>query len=152
MTVRLIGVGNPLRGDDGAGVAVALQVRAAVPTADVRTCDGGAVALLDAWDGAQEIIVIDAASTGAPVGTVVELPPGSVVRARRGAGTHDAGLADAIELATALDLAPERLTVFLVEGADFRLGHPLSPAVQAAVDALARRLAAELDVTWPEAG
>ena len=57
--------------------------------------------------------------------------------------THAFGVADAVELARALDRLPERLDVYAIEGASFAAGAPLSPAVAAAIDELADLLAAE---------
>jgi len=56
--------------------------------------------------------------------------------------THAFGVADAIELARALDRLPPHLDVYAVEGVEFGLGTPLTPAVQRAIDGLAARLAA----------
>ena len=54
--------------------------------------------------------------------------------------THAFGVADAVGLAAALGRLPARLEIYAIEGADFSLGAPLSPAVARTVDALATRL------------
>jgi hydrogenase maturation protease len=56
--------------------------------------------------------------------------------------SHAFGVANAVGLAAALGRLPARLEIFAIEGEDFSLGEPLSPAVTRAVDALAERLAA----------
>ncbi len=58
----VIGVGNTHRRDDGVGPAVAAEVAADCP-AGVRvvTCAVEPTAILDAWDGADLAVVIDAA-------------------------------------------------------------------------------------------
>jgi hydrogenase maturation protease len=150
VTVRLVGVGNPLRGDDGAGPATARRVDALLAgEADVRWCDGGAADLLDAFEGAEDVVVVDAACSGRSPGTIRWLRADEAATAVRGQGTHDAGLADAVALGTALGRLPPRLRVCVIEGVDFRLGAPVTPAVAAAVAHLAQQLAAELSAGTP---
>jgi hydrogenase maturation protease len=90
------------------------------------------------------VAVIDAALSGAPPGTVhhfrAERGPLPAVALR--SSTHAFGVADAIELARALDRLPAQLDVYAVEGTDFELGTSVSPAVARAAEALAERLAA----------
>jgi hydrogenase maturation protease len=130
----VIGVGNPWRRDDGAGPALAQRCGGLV-TSDPAE-------LLDLWQGARWAIVVDAAASGAPPGTIhrfdaTEAPlPAWSTRS----STHAFGVADAVELARALDRLPTRLEVLAVEGADFTVGTGLSTAVDRAVDALADAL------------
>jgi hydrogenase maturation protease len=142
--VILIGVGNAWRGDDGAGLAVARRVRELSPAGvEVREVEGDATALVEAWSGAEGVVVVDAAESGAPPGTVRRfdartrpLPVGSLR-----SSTHAFGVSDAVELARALDRLPARLDVYAIEGASFTAGERLSPAVERAVDELAASLA-----------
>ena len=57
----VIGVGNEMRRDDGAGIAVVERARPLLPPdVEVRTLGGEATALLDAWEGADLAVVVDA--------------------------------------------------------------------------------------------
>jgi Ni,Fe-hydrogenase maturation factor len=70
----VIGIGNPDRGDDAAGLAVARNVRAAAPAGvAVIELDGDQLALLDAWDGA-------AYELGAPLSPEAETAARTVAR------------------------------------------------------------------------
>jgi hydrogenase maturation protease len=130
-------VGNRWRGDDGAGVAVARRVRDAVEH------DGDASRLVEAWRGHDHAVVVDAAASGAPPGTVrrFEAHAGPLPASLLRSSTHAFGVAEAIELARALGRLPARLEIYAIEGADFSAGAPLSPEVAAAVERLARGLA-----------
>jgi hydrogenase maturation protease len=143
--VILIGVGNRWRGDDGAGLAVARRVRELAPAGvEVREVEGDATALVEAWSGADHVVVVDAAASGAPPGTVRRFDACSAplpVRSLR-SSTHAFGVGDAVELARALGRLPERLEVVAIEGAGFTAGERLSPAVERAVAALASELSA----------
>lgn len=138
----MIGIGNRYRSDDGAGLAVAERLHRA-PGLDVRSCEGEPVALLDDWDGAGTVLVIDAVSSGAEPGTIHRLDasasplPASL---RGSTSTHAFGLADAIELARVLDRLPSQLTVYGIEGQTFTSGTALSDPVVAAVEAVAAEL------------
>lgn len=142
----VIGVGNPLRRDDGVGRAVARAVVAAPPTVSVIEMDGDGAALLDAWGGHELVIVIDAVRSGAAPGTVYrfEPPRDPLPRTLSSTSTHAFGLPDAVALGQTLGRLPRRLVVYGVEGADFTAGEGLSGDVASAVETVARRVRAEL--------
>ncbi len=138
----VIGVGNAWRGDDAAGLMVARRLRGTVAA---REQEGDGTGLLEAWAGARHVVVVDAAARDAAPGSVRRFDARAAPLPARflRSSTHAFGVADAVELARALDRLPERLEVYAIEGASFAAGAPLSAAVAAAIDELADRLAAE---------
>lgn len=145
--VLIIGVGNPSRGDDAAGLLVAERLGPRLPPGvTVRACSGEATSLMDAWAAAPAVILVDAVLSGAAPGTVHRLDaaaepvPGSFLRC----STHSFGVADAIELGRALATLPQRLIIYGIEGQDFGHGTELSPPVAAALPRVAGRVLAEL--------
>jgi hydrogenase maturation protease len=148
----VIGVGNPDRGDDAAGLAVARRVRdAAPPDVTVTELDGDQLKLLDAWDGADEVYVVDAVCSGGRPGTAYRFDAESPLGARfRQRGTHTFSLAEVIELARALHRLPARLAGFGIEAATFALGAGLSPEAEAAVRAVADQILDELAGGGPQ--
>lgn len=145
--ILVIGIGNPDRGDDVAGLVVARNVRAAADPARVivRELVGDQLALLEEWTGATEVYVVDAVCSGGTPGTVYEFDAAHPLTERfRHRGTHTFSIADVVELARALGRLPARLTGFGIEGADFAIGAGLSPAAAAAVRQVTARLLAEL--------
>ena len=140
--MRLIGVGSELRGDDRAGLEVARRLAAVDPDGlEVRTCGGGAAELLDALDGADDVLLVDAMRSGRTPGAIVELSGAQARQARHGQGTHDAGVADALALATALGRAPASVRIVGIEAGTTAIGDErLSPAVEGAVTALVASL------------
>jgi len=134
----VIGVGNAARGDDAAGLLAARAVGGV-------ELEGDPSALLDLFDGLDSAVVVDAVRSGAAAGTVqrFDAAGGPLPTAiRSSTSTHLVGIADAIELARALDRLPPRVTVYAIEGERFDLGAPVSPAVAAAVDAVVAELTA----------
>jgi hydrogenase maturation protease len=130
----VIGVGNPARGDDGIGAEVVRRLGAG-------TIAASPTQLLDLWEGADEVVVIDAARGGA-AGTIHRFEAGSVPLPTGvfATSTHSIGVADVIELARAINRLPGRLLVYGIEGADFSHGRPLSPSVEEAVDKVVREI------------
>ncbi|HVC19884.1 MAG TPA: hydrogenase maturation protease [Vicinamibacterales bacterium] len=144
--VLVVGVGNPLRGDDGAGRAVARLVRArAIPAVDVIEQDGDAASLVDAWRQAGAVILVDALQSGAEPGSIrrFEVSHRPLPGRMFGPSTHAFGLFDAVELARALNQLPPVLIVYGIEGQSFAMGGGLSARIQAAVPELAARVADE---------
>ncbi|EST36453.1 hydrogenase maturation protease [Streptomyces roseochromogenus] len=145
--VVVIGVGNPLRGDDGAGPAVVEALRGRVPDDTVLTVsDGEPARMLDLWRGADTVVVVEALRTrsGRP-GELHTLTPEEVAGHPAGtASTHAFGLAECLALAEALGRLPQKLVVHAVEVADVALGAGLSEAVRSALPELTDRVAARV--------
>lgn len=146
--VVVIGIGNPMRGDDGIGAAAVSLLRETVDCTGLEctALDGEATRLMAAWEGRRHAIVIDAVVSGSPPGTVHRFEQGrdALPAAAAATSSHAAGLNEAVELAQVLDRLPGRLTVFGIEVADLAPGADLSPAVAAAVPELVDRIASEL--------
>jgi hydrogenase maturation protease len=136
----VIGIGNAFRGDDAAGLAVA---RALGDDPRVIVHEGEPIDLLDRWEGAGEVVVVDAARSGAAPGTIHRLDDLAAPVAT-GGSTHAFGLAETLALAHALGRAPARLTVIGIEGERFRAGDGLSPAVATAAAEVAAELRGRL--------
>ncbi|WP_406375554.1 hydrogenase maturation protease [Streptomyces sp. NBC_00647] len=145
--IVVIGVGNPLRGDDGIGPAVVEALRGRVPDGTVlAVSDGEPARLLGIWRGADTVVIVEALRTRpARPGALHTLTPAEAAGHSRGtASTHGFGLGDCLALAEALDLLPPRLVVHAVEVADVELGTPLSDAVRSALPELTDRAAASV--------
>jgi hydrogenase maturation protease len=145
--LRVICVGNAFRGDDAAGLEVAKLLGGTLPDgADVLDREGEPARLIDAFEGAEALWLVDAVSSGAPGGTIHRLDTGEqeLPAGLFRASTHAFGLAEAVELARALGRLPARTVVFGIEGARFEAGDELSPEVAAAVTKVAEALREEV--------
>ena len=139
----VIGLGSPDGGDDAVGLWVARRVAELAPPDVVVVEHEDPTGLLDLWRGSALAVVVDAVRSGAPPGTLLVLDAGTDAgpltadawaSTGRG-GTHDFGLAAAVELGRALHSLPRRLVLVGVEVASMEHGAALSPAVRAALDA-----------------
>jgi hydrogenase maturation protease len=143
----IIGLGNQYRRDDAAGLVAARRLKEAAP-AHVRVLEesGEGTALMESWQGADSVILIDALDSGAKPGTVRRLdahrepiPTGFFHYS-----THAFGVAEAIELARVLGQLPPRLIVYGIEGRTFEAGLGLSPEVEKAAQEVVERVLGDL--------
>lgn len=146
-SVVVIGVGNPDRGDDGAGREVVRRLRETnAQSALIVETGGEATAILSSLEGASAAFLIDACVSGAPPGAVrrIDLANEALPQARYGLSSHGFGVAEALELAQALGQLPERCIIYAIEGESFEAGAALSVAanrgVAETVEALRREL------------
>ena len=145
--IIVFALGNPLRGDDGVGVEIGRKLTRRLPSG-VLVHEGAddALALVTAWQDAAAAFIIDAAVSGARPGTVhrFEADGRPLPRDIARCSSHGLGLAEAMRLGQVLDRLPPRLICYAVEGLCFDHGAGLSREVQAAIDDLVDRLAAEI--------
>ncbi|MBK8234746.1 MAG: hydrogenase maturation protease [Deltaproteobacteria bacterium] len=146
--LTIIGCGNPVRRDDGVGVAVVRRIAerlAAHPVRGVQAFDCGTAGfeVMYRARGSEALVVVDASRTGAPAGTVHEVP-GEVLASLElpPVDLHAFRWDHAIALGRKLDgdAFPSDVQVFLVEAADLEFGEGLTEAVAQAAELVHRRL------------
>jgi hydrogenase maturation protease len=140
----VIGLGNPWRRDDGAGLAVAriLKERGGQALSVVEVRDD-LTALIPLLQEAERVVVVDAASSGARPGTIHRLKADQLQYQPR-VSSHGVTLSEVLKLATTLGAKPSRVTIYCIEGRDFGQGEGLSKEVREAVGRLAARILKEL--------
>ena len=140
--VTVLGLGNPLMGDDGVGVAVLERLREGwtVPPT-VTLLDGGTwgMNMLQDIESADHLLIIDAIAGGMPPGTEMVLGRAEIPRwLGHKLSPHQIDLREVLALtelrgtfpaeAVAIGLQPERIEAYV----------PLSPRLAARVDAVVR--------------
>ena len=137
--MKIIGCGNPDRGDDGAGLLVSERLRELGLNAENHT--GDPLSLLERWGADENVIVVDAIMTGAAAGTVRvwdrQLPH---VSGGLAVSSHGFDIGKGIELAQALNRLPARLRVYVIEGRQFERGATISPEVERAIESVVRQI------------
>ena len=140
--ILVLGLGNPLLGDDGAGLELLERVENEGPWPDnVRLVDGGTwgMSLLPDIIEAEMLLVLDAVRTGREAGAVVRGEDEAVPRwYSRPVSPHQVDLAEVLGAAQLLGKLPGRLVVVGIEPEstdDLYVG--LSEPVEAALDAAA---------------
>jgi hydrogenase maturation protease len=128
--VRIVALGNPDRGDDGAALAVADRFR---DEADVVLAGRPGAGLLDLLPSEERCILMDVVASGSPPGTLHRIPLDQLTRGvlpDSPMSSHGFGPGEALSLARALG-RPLPGGLFLgIEGEAYGLGEGLSPAVR----------------------
>jgi hydrogenase maturation protease len=145
--LKVVCVGNAWRGDDAVGLEVARLLQGSLPpSVELLAREGEPTALIDAWDGAGALWLVDAVSSGAEAGTIHRLDaserelPAELFRA----STHHVGLAEAVELARAIGRLPPQVVVYGIEGERFDVGDELTATVVTAAERAAEAVREEV--------
>jgi hydrogenase maturation protease len=131
--VLLIGIGNEYRSDDGIGLVIARKIRERVHlSVSVKEESGEGAALMEAWQGCENVIIVDVVSSGAMPGTIftIDANKEKVPIKFFHYSTHAFSVAEAIELARAMKTLPLKLLIYGIEGVDFSAGVNISHVVQ----------------------
>ena len=138
----IIGLGNPILGDDGVGWRVSQAVAAVLgegnPAVDVDWLSVGGLSLMERLIGYERAIIVDSIQTEeGTVGEVSVFPLEALPDPAAGHTTavHDASLQTALALGRQMGAAlPEEIMVVAVEAERvFDFSETLSPAVAAAI-------------------
>ena len=140
LSVLILGLGNPLRGDDGIGLRVieALNRRGLPEGAAALDAGTGGLDLLQILEGWERAIIIDAADVGREPGQFVRFTPDEArfVGSQDAMSPHNAGLAEVLALADAVGQPLPEMVIFGVQPARIGWGEGLSKAVEATLPAL----------------
>ncbi|MEO8048623.1 MAG: hydrogenase maturation protease [Nitrospirota bacterium] len=145
-TIRIIGLGNELRGDDAVGLLAARRIRGRVgDRTEVIEAEMAGLEIVELMEGARAVILIDAARSGQAPGSIHRLdasvsPIGSMVFPH---SSHAINAVDALELARTLGTLPPTVIVYGIEAGDTETGHPLSLQVARALDDVVERILQE---------
>ncbi|MET0012348.1 MAG: HyaD/HybD family hydrogenase maturation endopeptidase [Sedimenticola sp.] len=115
ITTLVIGVGNVLMQDEGAGVRAVelLESRYHVPP-HVEFLDGGAAGteLLEPMRGKERLIIADCVNTGAPPGTLIRLVDEQIPAFfQTKLSNHQLGISDLLAVLTVTGEAPRHVTI-----------------------------------------
>lgn len=143
----ILGLGNLLCGDDGAGVVAVEQLeRDFVAPEGVLLLDGGTLglSLLPHLENAERVILVDALAAPEPVGTVLSIRGDAVANASmKRLSPHQIGVADLLTGALLRGHLPPEIRLIGVVPENTELGLGLSPEVLRAIPALVKRVVEE---------
>lgn len=146
----VIGLGNPLMGDDGAGLAALGRLADEWHLAEVELVDGATwgLSLLPVIEDASRLILLDAITAGRAPGDIIELTRDRLpIYLSRKLSPHQVDIRDALAVAELRGKLPADVVAIGVEPARVALGTELSPQVANAIDALALAVVTQL-VRW----
>jgi hydrogenase maturation protease len=137
----IIGLGNPILSDDSVGVLIARELKEKMDSAgqsDVEVIEmyAGGIRLMDAMEGYDRAVIIDAMVTGMErPGTVRRLSLSDLVTTRNTLSVHDMDLPMAMEMGRMLGVPlPSEVVIWGIEAKDVEnFGEGLTEEVAASV-------------------
>lgn len=154
--VAIVGVGNLLRSDDGAGIHAIARLRSDQRVrAMARLIDGGTVGadLLAEVCGCEELLIIDAVDAGLPPGATIRMDFSGPDPGRMDTrNSHQFGLPGLLDDLRLLGQAPRQVVLVGVQTGAMGWGTQLSPEVARALPVVAAEVARQLDRWAPAAG
>jgi hydrogenase maturation protease len=146
-TIKIIGIGQSLRGDDAVGLAAVrlwqetYQVRSVHLNVQVELTELPGIGLLGLLEGARVAILVDALHSGARAGSVYVLTENQLETFNNGSrSAHGWGVAETLSLGRKLmpSALPGKLILIGIEAGQLILGERLSPEVESALPEVTR--------------
>jgi hydrogenase maturation protease len=143
MKVRVIACGNPLMGNDAAGLSVMECLRKKHPGIDVVDGGNGGLGLIPLMEGYGRVVIVDATSGLGEIGRVRVfhgIPPSGIPSL----SLHELGIPEVLAMARVLGIAPD-ITIVGIEGGQMRgFSGEMDPAVRDAIPEACRIVAEEV--------
>lgn len=145
--ILFLGIGNYLMGDEGVGVMLARRLAEMPLPPGVDVLDGGTGGfhLMGPMEQYSTVFMADATLDGRPAGTIRLIEPRFSKDFPRVMSTHEVGLRDVVEAMSLRGTLP-KIHLYLISVEEVQpmlIG--LSPAVEAAVEALLPRIMADME-------
>ena len=150
MKLVIIGMGNTLLSDDGAGIAVAERLAEIFrdnEAVDVIPASWGGFRIIDLLAGYDAAIIIDAAKTDeVPIGCIRKFIPADFVHSVRMVSFHDVNFATALEFAQQMDIPmPQDISIYTIEVEDITtISEELTATVHSVVEVCVQRILKEV--------
>jgi len=148
--IVVIGVGNLLLGDEGAGIHAVNKLKKDSFPANVEIVDGGTagIDLLYWLEDADYAIIIDCLEAGEEPGAIFRIPAEEIAFNSSGQiiSLHDLNLQEVFYAADKLGKLPPTV-IYGIQPGEIAFSEQLSPAVNEALPSLVRLIKKEIDQT-----
>ncbi|MDO9537239.1 MAG: hydrogenase maturation protease, partial [Thermoplasmata archaeon] len=125
--VAVIGIGNILMSDDGAGVRVLDLLQSLPPGVSIIELATGGMTLLHQFDGLDMVIIVDAVDFDGKPGEVRVFKPEDVTSIKTvGYSLHDLDILKVLELAEKLGTLPKEVFIAAIQPASLEMSEFLS--------------------------
>ena len=145
--IVVLGIGNPLRRDDGLGIRIIGEMRKDDRYAGIEIIDGGTspdlLSLLD--ENVGKLVIVDALRSGSKPGTIYRLEINESNIADDGpASVHGLGVLDSLKMMRKLGIRAPAVVIIGVEPADTSHGLHLSPEIEALLPQVLAKISEEI--------
>jgi len=130
--VAVIGIGNILMGDEGAGVEVIKQLEKRGCAGDVELIDAGTAffSIVSDLNRFDKLIIVDVAKGGKKPGTVYRLKMDDIRSGGSSISLHDMGVVESLKLESLVGMVPEEIVFFGIEPKNVELTMEISLPVK----------------------
>ena len=145
--ILVIGIGSEYRSDDRVGIEIARSLKTKIlQNVEIVVESGDVAALMERWNEAETVILIDAVSSGTEPGNIhrIDVNKQQIPSAFFHSSTHAFGIAEAVEIARSLHQLPSQIIIYGIEGSNFGVGSEVSFAVHAAIEPAVRLIIDEI--------
>jgi hydrogenase maturation protease len=145
----VLGLGNPLMGDEGVGTKIIEIFQSAperYPGADFIDAGTGGMRIVHLLNGRKKAVLIDCALMGAKAGTIKRFTPEQVKTKKKLAhqSLHDIDIMKVLDLAGQLGQCPDEVVIFGIEPAVVEQRMCLSEALEGKLDDYVEAIGEEL--------
>lgn len=150
MKTLILGIGNPLRGDDAVGIEAANNIKKFFSDndidIDVKIVSTTNIDILDIISGYDKVVIIDAVKTASGNLGRVHVLRAKHLKSSQHHTIHNIDLGTTLEIGRALGMKIPEITIYGIavgcENEDFRQG--MSKGVKAAVPAVTKKILKEV--------
>lgn len=152
--LTILGVGNILLSDEGAGVYAVQKLQSKISHPDIKIIDGGTLGLdlIGIFEETERLFIIDCVKGGGEPGTIYKFGLESLKTglSELKFSLHDFNLTDVIMLAQGIGVKIPEITFYGVEPESFEWGDKLTPKVAVGVEKLIEMIVEDLKAEFGE--
>lgn len=148
--IKILGIGNPLFGDDGAGIFVARKIKSSIGfyfLFDIEEVEYGGLRLIDFLHGYLIGIIIDTIHTGKfPPGYIHKMSNDDLESTAHLLSFHDINLKTVVSFAKEMGISlPEQFLIYAIEiKPTYEFSEKLSDPIEKAVDKCAEKVLSDI--------
>lgn len=147
--ISVIGLGNPLMGDEGIGIRLVQELATRQPCLDaIEYIDAGTIGmtLLHLINNKRAVLFIDCALMGEAPGTLRKFSPDDAVTSKllSGFSLHEGDLFQLLALSRTLGESPDEVVIFGIEPVDIAARMELSPLLEACIPGYCQTIMGEI--------
>jgi len=153
-SIAVIGIGNPMMGDDGVGPRVIAELQCARLGADLIDLGTGGMTLVHVLARYRAVVIVDAVDMGLSPGKarVFAAAEAVSIKEMRAYSLHDWDLMRSIEISRELGEAPETVLIVAVQPGVVEMGEVLSREVESGIPRYVEEVTKAVEVVASQGG
>jgi hydrogenase maturation protease len=144
MKTMVLGLGNPIFGDDGVGLRVIEELQKQIHDKDITIegCELAGLDMLETLSGYDRVIIIDAIQTGGRAGEIYQLTPNDLKSTVHTGTPHDVNFSTALEFGERIGVKlPAKIDIVAIEIApNVAFSEKLTPEIEKVVPEAVKRV------------